>query len=314
MGGTSASTGNVVSGNGGTGIWITSTGETGNLIVGNKVGTNVTGTAAAGNGYWGVALQGSADNTVGGPAAGARNVISGNDEGGMAILFSGSVGDVVQGNLIGTNAAGTAALGNAYSGVYVGDWGVSGDAASDATIGGTAKGAGNVISANGNWGVLISDAGTTGVVVEGNKIGTNLAGTAGLGNAYDGVHLDGGGASQNTIGGTAAGAGNLISGNKEDGIDFSDAGEHVVQGNLIGTNAAGTARLGNGIYGVHIHTTSNDNLIGGGTGARQPGSSKGNVDDGVVIESSTGNLVEGKLDRYQCRRHRGSWATRSTAC
>ncbi len=277
----------MVSGNGGTGVWITGNATSGNLVLGNKVGTNVEGTAAIGNGYWGVALQDSPANTVGGTTAGAGNVVSGNDEGGVAILFAGSVGDVVQGNLIGTNATGAAALGNGYSGVYVGDWGVTGDAATDATIGGTAAGAGNVISANGNWGVWISDAGTTGVVVEGNKIGTNLAGTAALGNAYDGVHLDGG-ASGNTIGGAAAGAGNLISGNKEDGIDFSEAGQNVVQGNFIGTNATGTAALGNRIDGVHLHTGSNGNLIGGAAG----NVISGNLDNGVEISDSSGNIVE----------------------
>ena len=217
------------------------TGTTGVLVQGNKIGTDVTGTIALGNGYWGVSLQEAADNTVGGPTAGAGNVISGNYEGGVAIHGIDSVGDVVQGNLIGTDVTGTQALGNAYSGVYVGDWGNSGDAASDATIGGTATGAGNVISANGNWGVWITGAGTTGVVVQGNLIGTDATGTVALGNAIAGVQIDTG-ALDNTIGGATAGAGNVISGNDEEGVEITGDGTtgNQVQGNKIGTDITGT--------------------------------------------------------------------------
>ncbi len=178
IGGTAAGAGNVISANAADGVYLLGDGVTGNLVEGNKIGTNVTGTAALGNGFWGVGIQEAAKNSVGGPAGtGAGNLISGNNQGGVAILFVHAVGDVVQGNLIGTDVTGSKPLGNAYSGVYVGDWGVSGDAASGALIGGTAPGDGNVISANGNWGVWISGAGTKGVVVEGNGIGTNVTGT-----------------------------------------------------------------------------------------------------------------------------------------
>jgi titin len=247
---------------------------------------------ALGNGFWGIGIQEAADNSVGGPAAGAGNVISGNDEGGVAILGVHAVGDVVQGNVIGTNAAESAALGNGESGVYVGDWGVSGDAASDALIGGTAAGDGNVISSNGNWGVWISDTGTTGVVVEGNAIGTNAKGTAALGNAYSGVYINGG-AENNTIGGTATGAGNVLSDNTDHGVDIAGSSHNVVQGNLIGTNGAGTAALGNLKSGVFLEQGADDNLIGGtATGAGNLLS--GNDLRGIHITGgSSGNLVEG---------------------
>ena len=97
----------------------------------------------------------------------------------MALYGIDATGDVIQGNKIGTDITGTQPLGNAYSGVYVGDWGTSGDGASDATIGGTASGAGNVISDNGNQGVWITGASVTGVAVQGNVIGT--------GNSYGGI-------------------------------------------------------------------------------------------------------------------------------
>ena len=97
---------------------------------------------------------------------------------------------------MGSTSTGTVALGNAYSGVDVGSGSRFSDdppgSASNVTIGGTAAGAGNVISANGNSGIWITGAGTTGVVVQHNFIGTEVTGAKALGNAYSGVAIDGG--------------------------------------------------------------------------------------------------------------------------
>ena len=78
-------------------------------------------------------------------------------------------------------------------------------------MGGTTVTARNLISANAT-GVNITGAGATGNVVQGNYIGTDITGTVDLGNTNDGVLINSG-AANNTIGGAAAGAGNLISGN-----------------------------------------------------------------------------------------------------
>jgi FG-GAP-like repeat len=239
IGATNSASGNLISANHASGVWINGDGATGNVFQGNKIGTDITGTVALGNFFWGVVLQEAANNTVGGLGAGAGNLVSGNDQGGVGIRGIDAVGDVVQGNLIGTDVTGTKALGNAYSGVYVGDWGVSGDAASAATIGGTAAGAGNVISDNGNWGVWITGKGTTGVVVQGNMIGTDVTGTVALGNAYAGVQIDTG-ASENTIGGATARAGNLITGN---------GGAGVVVGNSVDDTTVGNEITANRIFG-----------------------------------------------------------------
>ena len=239
IGGTASGAGNIISANQNCGILITGDGASGNLIQGNKIGTDVTGTVALGNAFWGVELWEAAENTVGWPDAGAGNIVSGNEQGGVAIRGIDAVDDVVQGNLIGTDATGTTALGNGYSGVYVGDWGVAGDAASNTTIGGTTAGAGNVISANGQDGILITGDGASGNLIQGNKIGTDVTGTKDtdvtgtkpLGNTYSGVEIAGG-AANNTIGGTTAGARNVISGNCYDGvqIDRSAASFNVVAG------------------------------------------------------------------------------------
>ncbi len=100
----------------------------------------------------------------------------------------------------------------------------------------------NVISGNNNQGVLLDD-GASGNLVEGNYIGTDITGNNRLGNNGGGVVLYD--APQNTIGGSASGAGNLISGNGNDGIQVSSSDNGpgslstVIQGNMIGVNADG---------------------------------------------------------------------------
>ena len=120
----------------------------------------------------------------------------------MQISGSGTSANVVAGDLIGTDITGTVALGNGLDGVEINT------SASSNTIGGTIAGAGNVISGNASDGVEIDEAATANLVI-GDLIGTDVTGTVAVGN-LEGVVITG---SNNTIGGTAAGAGNLISGN-----------------------------------------------------------------------------------------------------
>src|SRR5205823_8207135 len=115
----------------------------------------------------------------------------------------------------------TTAIGN-INGIVV----VSG---ANTTIGGPAAGSGNVISGNHGNGILIFPSNS--VLVQGNRISTNATGAAALGNAGDGIQLAGPG--DNTIGGTADGAGDVISGNTGDGIALYTANDALVQGNHI---------------------------------------------------------------------------------
>ena len=152
IGGTTAGTRNLISGNNNGGINISTSAATGNLVVGNFIGTNAAGTAAIGNGH-GVNIVGGASNTtVGGTASGARNILSGNSAYGVRIADAGTSGNRVLGNFVGTNATGTAAIPNGLSGVFI----ISG--ASGNTVGGTQPAEGNVISGNSSFGVAFFGA------------------------------------------------------------------------------------------------------------------------------------------------------------
>src|SRR4029450_13588649 len=147
----------LISGLNGQGIflWLGS----GNAIQGNFIGTDVSGYAPLGVPGEGILIQSSNNNVIGGSAPGAGNVIA-NCFRANVYLLAGSTGNVVEGNRIGTNAAGTAALGQNGIGVRIGD---SGYAAWNNTIGGTAPGSGNLISGN-THGVQISGARSSGNV------------------------------------------------------------------------------------------------------------------------------------------------------
>src|SRR5262249_23995246 len=138
--------------------------------------------------------------------------------------------------------------------------------ASNVTIGGTQGGAGNVISANHRHGVLVQNAGTNHVVIQGNKIGIiDAAGVAALGNTFDGVVVFQG-ASNVTIGtidGFSPTGANVIAGNGRAGVNLAGAGTSNVRvlGNFIGTNASLATLPGNGI-GVLIVAGASFNAIG----------------------------------------------------
>jgi hypothetical protein len=280
IGGTTASARNIISGNG-RGISVESGFSENNLIQGNYIGVDVTGNIKLTNAGSGIAVAGS-NNTIGGTVAGAGNVISGNLYDGINLLEETAIGNKIQGNLIGTNAAGTAALGNTSAGIRIID-------AGNALIGGTVPAARNIISANFR-GVTMEGA-SSGIVLQGNYIGTDVSGTVDLGNKQEGVVIYS--CHDNTIGGTVAGARNLISGNDVDGvrIDGAPAFGNLVQGNFIGTKADGVSLLPNALLGVEIVSASKNTI--GGTAAGAGNTVAGNNYAGVLIASGVGNAVLG---------------------
>jgi hypothetical protein len=254
IGGKTVGAGNTIAGNQGDGVHISGS-SSDNLVEGNFIGTNASSATHFGNGLDGVLIDGgSSHNTVGGAATGASNTISGNDQDG--VMFNGATHNVVQGNIIGTNVGGTTDLGNGFSGILLENQ------ANNNLIGGTTTAAANVLSGNAFRGLHITNDSSANLV-EGNWIGTNSAGATGLGNGYSGVLIEES-SHNNTIGGTAVGAGNTIAGNDGDGIHITThASDNVVQGNWIGTDAAGSTKLGNADAGVVIDDGAAHNTIGG---------------------------------------------------
>src|SRR5262249_35678118 len=153
--------------------------------------------------------------------------------------------------------------------------------ASSNTIGGTAPGARNIISANGQDGVGIADNGTGGNLVLGDYLGTGISGTACLGNGWRGVVIWNN-AQGNTIGGTALGAGNILADNGTGGIWITGAGNNIVQGDTIGLDTSGATALGNHWAGIQIDGGSTGNTVGGPSSSMRNVIS-GNVGDGVLI-------------------------------
>ena len=224
------------------------------LIVGNYIGTDATGTVDLGNTDIGIWIGTSSNNTIGGTTAADRNVIAGNNSGGI-LVDAGSNSNLIQGNYIGIGSDGNTALGNSGHGIRMRN------GTDFNTVGGTASGAGNVISDNNGVGIWIDDGDDN--LVQGNLIGTDATGTLDRGNNLPGIRLDNG-AQDNTIGGTSAGARNVISGNSDNGVEILDPAtqRNLFQGNFVGVDITGENALGNAIRGIHIHHGS-DNTIGG---------------------------------------------------
>jgi CSLREA domain-containing protein len=261
------------------------------------IGTNEAGDGGIGNDS-GISL--SSQN---GLARG--NVISGNDDDGVRVF---STGNVVAGNLIGTSPAGTDPLANGGDGISVQS------SADTVTIGGPNLEDANVVSGNDGAGISVTEASftanpVTGVVIQGNRIGTGIGGQTAVANALDGISVIG-----NVSG--AAITDNLISGNGGDGIELRinvvqpvgapGPSQNTIAGNSIGTDIDGEAALANGAVGISISGLAShpatDNTIGG-TAGLTPGDScagdcnliSSNSQDGIELSdsSTTGTQVLG---------------------
>jgi uncharacterized repeat protein (TIGR01451 family) len=254
------------------------------IIAYNDIGTDPTGTIAEGNGGDGILVAYHQNNNqIFG------NVIAGNKGNGVYVNGLNSpattdpspsaTGNVIFSNFIGTNATGTAGLGNGLFGVNIND-------APSTEIGGTSAAFRNIISANTSGGVELGYG--AGSQVQGNYIGTDVTGTipltSGANNALQAQGIVFTTASGVLVGGTVPGAGNLISGNQGNGIGSTafltpiPTGD-TIEGNLIGTDATGTKSLGNGGDGISMSGPVNVQI--GGTTAGS----------GNIIASNGGNGI-----------------------
>jgi CSLREA domain-containing protein len=195
-------------------------------------------------------------------------------------------GNRIEGNFIGTDPTGTIDRGNSDDGVNIAN------SASENVIGGTTPAARNVISGNACNAVFVSGANNN--RIQGNYVGTDKSGTKALANGDgDGAFVCSAvvitkGSSGNTVGGTTAGARNLVSGNKSDGLAIQGGTGNKVLGNRIGTTANGTGALANGEAGVLIQDSNN--VVGDGTAAGS-NTIAFNAEDGVQVQSGTGNAI-----------------------
>ncbi len=241
----------------------------GNVVQGDYIGTDLTGMTAVGNLDYGIlslgtsgVIGGATDDGSGNPSPGAApgNLIAGNSYD----LDLAGTSDVVAGNLIGLNAAGSAPLDpdTIYGVVITG---------ADNTIGGPSPNDRNVITGYVYFAAYLQGAGPGNQLLN-NYVGTDPTGTIGLehvGQAldvgYSGIGVEGAG--PGTVIG-APGAGNLIADTELHGGDYAitvfDTPGVLIQGNKIGTNAAGTAAIATG-EGIDIDDS--DGFLIGGTAA-----------------------------------------------
>jgi CSLREA domain-containing protein len=278
IGGQASADHNTIAGNDEHGVVISSTTSTisGTVIMGNYIGTNQLNWSWVENGGVGVYLSGWVQySTIGGDEAGEENVISGNESSGVVIEGNSARYNTVSRNYIGLNSDGSSTLSNGQHGVEIRV------GASYNTVGGSGDNQRNYIGGN-DYGVAIythSDIQRPhNNQVTGNYIGTNADG-ADLSNTigvaiYDYAH-------HNTV------ADNLISRNTQYGVYLfgSEVYENAVQGNYIGVNASGTAKLANGGSGVYIGGSARDNRIGGTTPAERNIIS-GNSEHGIWMTGS----------------------------
>jgi hypothetical protein len=281
LGGTTAAERNLISGNTNVGIQVDS-GST--IVIGNFIGTDAAGSTALANGV-GVTLAGIGSR-IGGPGS-EGNVISGNTFRGIDVNDAAATGMKIQGNLIGLNAAGTAAIPNGADGILAARGivliGTDGDGVDDAAER-------NVVSGNSGDGIELGT--TIEATVAGNLIGLATDGTTAIANAENGVRVTTSGSA--TIGGLLPAETNVISGNSSRGIRVIGASVMGTQilGNLIGTTADGLDALGNVRQGIQVDGGSNGTTIGDGSTAGR-NVIAGNGLGAIAIFSSPNTSISG---------------------
>lgn len=229
-------------------------------VEGNYIGTDETGSGVLGIGSYGVIVR-NAGSSIGNLGSSSGNVISGAGTANVW-LAEGATGSRAQSNLIGVNAEGTARLGSTPTGVLVSaadcivGW-PYGFAAPAPRYGYASSGTGGNIISGFQTGLLL-DGGASGTIVQSNCFGTDINGTYAIPNG-DNIRVR---TSNNMIGGTRQYEGNLISGAANRGIFFESGSGNTVVQNLIGTNAAGTGAIPNGI-GIEAASSGNTTTIGG---------------------------------------------------
>jgi parallel beta-helix repeat protein len=283
-----ANQGNVISGNGASGIRLAGSDSGGNTICGNIIGLTAAGAAGVGNSNYGIYLGINSGNWIGlSTDVGYGNYIAGNGDRGIYLVVSDN--NSIQNNIIGLDFSGNAAP-HSY-GIFV-------QSGTGNLIGGN-RGTGalekNVISGNTAYNVYLN-LGASSNSVCGNFIGTSVDGSSGIvGASAHGFLINGSG---NLIGGPNTNPttmyGNLISGHSSSGhggLLIQGSGNTVV-GNYLGLDVTGTTAIPN-YHGIIITSqNSHGNLIGS-TDPDLRNIISGNNADGMWITNTYDNTIIG---------------------
>jgi hypothetical protein len=261
IGGEAPEVGNLISGNDmdGVAIFRISSYDAYNVISGNIIGLNASGTSDVSNGGSGVSIDGSNHNRIGGETSAGGNTISGNGECGVKITH-GSLSNELRFNRIGTSQSEMVALANASHGVLV-ELG-----SQENLIGGADDSGGNIISGNLGDGVRLQDTDTQNNQVLGNLIGSQSHTFSDLGNTGNGVTIRSG-ASENTV----AGHNYLVYNSYGVVLDEDGTLNNVITANWIADSDFSGVYIGGG---AKANTIGPENMI------------RSNLADGVVIESA----------------------------
>jgi hypothetical protein len=262
---------------------ILSLGSSNMYIFGNFIGCNRAGTAAIPNTAFGMLLLDNSSNVrIGGLTSDSSNLISGNNQSGIGLQGSAKSNIKIINNYIGVTKAGTAALSNQF--------GIN-DAGNVTTL----IIQNNVVSASTSQGIYCYL--TSGLVLKGNYVGTDVTGMSTIYNGSNGIDLNE--THGAIIGGTTASDRNVISGTDspgEHGIVLQGGARTnncIIKGNYIGTNAQGRAITGGNLgYGIVIKGSNN---ILGGTAAGEANIISGNDHGGVLLTDGSNNKVYGNL-------------------
>ena len=249
-------------------------GSSQNVVSGNYIGLNRPGTAAIGNGRYGIFISstGTTQNAIGGGSAAARNVISGNGGDGIQV-HTGSSANQIVGNYVGTDVTGNVDLGNNGRGVYIGS-------GSNNVIG-DVNGNGNLISGN-SVGIQVDSS--SNVQIVNNLVGVNAAGTGALGNQQQGILVQNSSAATVRL--------NFVSANGGNGIELAASVSGAsVRRNTIGMPNGSATALANRGHGILISGSSN-NTIGSATDGAEGNVIWGNGANGIaVVAPATGNAI-----------------------
>jgi uncharacterized repeat protein (TIGR01451 family) len=252
--------------------------ESGATIEGNFIGTNAAGDTALPNSDIGINVVTASLITIGGSGTAARNLVSGNMNGGIEISGIVSTSNNIFGNIIGPNLAGTASL-SGGDGIRL-LFNATGN-----TIGGLASQQRNLISGNAT-GIDIVGIDN---LIQGNFIGVDVTGNLDLGNTNAGIAIND--SSGTSIGGVVAGARNIISGNDGPGIFANGSSDGLIQGNFVGMSATGMMNLANSNEGIRCLAV--DTNIIGGTVAGAANTIAFNLGAGIRIIVGTNNAILG---------------------